>query len=246
MSADACTATLEAATKPTNPTHARRCIPNYGARLVDRPRSRDVALLSGNTLPLFFLLFMAFATGALAAYAGRDEIRHSSSEAMWRAESFLAYAVVLRGLVLLPTGLYFYVFHGDWFLLYWVNTGNERLGSWGLSLVWSSCTARRRVRGASAVGAALCRGSRDSAAARRLAIVLMAVLRGRAVWPLAWERLSQSSARFGSTTRDYGLVSYFESPAFYSGSRNDARRGRWRVRLDRRAYRSADARRGLM
>jgi len=72
-------------------------------------------------LPLLFLLFVAIATGGLSAYAGRDEIRHSG-EAMWRTEAFLAYALFV-GLVLLPTVIYFYVFHGDWFLFYWIDTG---------------------------------------------------------------------------------------------------------------------------
>ena len=150
---------------------------------------------------------MAFATGARAAYAGRDEIRHSS-EAMWRAESFLAY-VSFFVLVLLPTTLYFYVFHGDWFLLYWVNTGRAPW-VWGPLAVLLMSVAGL---GGFSVAAALCRGSRDSAA-RRLG-VLMAII-GVGVWPLAWERLSRVGT-FRQYDRDYGLVSYFESPAFYSG-----------------------------
>ena len=122
-------------------------------------------------MPLLFLLFVAIATGALSAYAGRDEIRHSG-EAMWRTEAFLAYALFV-GLVLIPTVVYFYVFHGDWFLFYWVDT-RRAPWIWGLVAVLLSL-------GASflgfRLGAALCRASRD-AAVRRIAVVavLMAVL----------------------------------------------------------------------
>jgi hypothetical protein len=158
-------------------------------------------------LPLLFLLFVAIATGALSAYAGRDEIRHSS-EAMWRTEAFLAYGLFV-GLVLLPTVIYFYVFHGDWFLFYWVDT-RRAPWVWGLVAVLLSL-------GASFVGfrigAALCRASRD-AAARRTTVV--AALMALAVWPLAWERLSVVGTH-RQFTRDYGLLGFFSSPAFYSG-----------------------------
>jgi hypothetical protein len=163
--------------------------------------------LSGNPLPLLFLLFVAIAAGALSAYAGRDEIRHSG-EVMWRTESFLAYALFV-GLILVPIVIYFYVFHGDWFLFYWVDT---QRAPW----VWGF-VAVVLLLGTSFVGfqlgAALCRASRE-AAARRIAVV--ASLVGFAVWPLAWERLSVVGSH-RQFTRDYGLVAFFASPAFYSG-----------------------------
>jgi hypothetical protein len=153
------------------------------------------------------LLFVAIATGALSAYAGRDEIRHSG-EAMWRMESFLAYGIFV-GLVLVPTVVYFYVFHGDWFLFYWVDT---RRAPWVWGLV-----AILLVLGASFVGfrfgAALCRASRDAAARR---ITVAAALMGLAVWPLGWDRLSVVGSH-RQFARDYGLEGFFSSPAFYSG-----------------------------
>ena len=65
-------------------------------------------------MPLLFLLLISIAAGALSAYAGRDEVRNSS-DPIWRMESFLGFAIFVV-LVLLPTLVYFYVFHGDWFL----------------------------------------------------------------------------------------------------------------------------------
>lgn len=157
-------------------------------------------------MPLLFLLFIAIATGALSAYAGRDEVRQSG-EAMWRMDTFLAYALFV-GLVLLPTAIYFYVFHGDWFLFYWVNTETARW-VWGflavLLLLGAAFSGFR-------LGAALCRASRESAA-RRLTVA--AALLGVAVWPLAWARLSVVGS-YRQFTRDYGLVAFFASPAFYS------------------------------
>jgi hypothetical protein len=158
-------------------------------------------------LPLFFLLFMAFATGALAAYAGRDEIRHGG-DGMWRAESFLAY-VLYFALALLPTAIYFYVFHGDWFLFYWVNAGRAPW-VWGFLAV---IVLGGVGLGGFSLGAALCRDSRD-AAARRLGMLGLVFAVG--VWPLAWQRLSRVGT-YRQYDRDYGLTPYFESPAFQSG-----------------------------
>jgi hypothetical protein len=163
--------------------------------------------LPGNALPLLFLLFVAIATGALSAYAGRDEIRHSG-EATWRTEAFLAYALFV-GLVLLPTVIYFYVFHGDWFLLYWVDT-QRAPWVWGLLAV---LLFLGMAFAGFQIGAALCRASLELAARR---ISVAACLVGLSVWPLAWERLSVVGSH-RQFTRGYGLVAFFASPAFYSG-----------------------------
>lgn len=161
----------------------------------------------GNTLPLLFLLLITIATGVLSAHAGRDEVRHSA-DPMWRMEAFLAYAVFV-GLVLLPTVMYFYVFHGDWFLFYWVDTGRA---PW----VWGMLAILFLVGAASLgfwIGAALSRASRDEAV-RRIAVgsLFIAV----AVWPLGWDRLS-SVGSYRQFTRDYGLITFLASPAFYAG-----------------------------
>jgi hypothetical protein len=158
-------------------------------------------------LPLLFLLFIAVAAGVLAARAGLDEVRHSS-DPVWRMEAFLAFALFV-GFVLLPTSVYFYVFHGDWFLFYWVDTGRA---PWVWGLLMASL-----VLGASSLGfvlgASLCRASRD-VAARRFAIG--ATIVALAVWPVGWARLSVVGS-YRQFTRDYGLVEFFASPAFYSG-----------------------------
>jgi len=158
-------------------------------------------------LPLLFLLLIAIATGALSAHAGRVELRHSS-DPVWRMETFLAYALFVT-LVLLPTAIYFYVFHGDWFLFYWVDTARAPW-VWGLLAgVLLLCAASLGFR----IGLALSRASRDLAARR---ITVGTIFIAAAVWPLAWNRLSVVGS-YRQFTRDYGLVPFFASPAFYSG-----------------------------
>ncbi|MBT8451185.1 MAG: hypothetical protein KJO40_04370 [Deltaproteobacteria bacterium] len=158
-------------------------------------------------MPLLFLLLIAFATGALSAYAGRDELRHSS-DPVWRMETFLAYALFVT-LVLVPTTIYFYAFHGDWFLFYWVDTARA---PWFWGLMGAALLLGAALLGFW-IGLALCRASRDLATRR---ITIGSVLMALAVWPLAWSRLSVVGSH-RQFSRDYGLTTFFASPAFYSG-----------------------------
>ena len=158
-------------------------------------------------MPLLFLLLIAFATGALSAYAGRDELRHSS-DPVWRMETFLAYALFVI-LVLVPTAIYFYLFHGDWFLFYWVDTARA---PWFWGLMGAALLLGAALLGFW-IGLALCRASRDRATRR---ITIGSVLIALAVWPLAWSRLSVVGSH-RQFSRDYGLTTFFASPAFYSG-----------------------------
>jgi len=120
----------------------------------------------------------------------------------------MAYGLFV-GFVLLPTVVYFYVFHGDWFLFYWVDTGRAPW-VWGMVavlLLFGAAFAGFRV------GAVACRASRD-AVARRVSILTLAG--ALAVWPLAWSRLSVVGSH-RQFARGYGLVGFFSSAAFYSG-----------------------------
>ncbi len=71
-------------------------------------------------MPIPFLVFLSFAAGAATAIAGRIEVRSSPRPVLLtRAlQGFIIFAI----LVLIPASAYFYVFHGDWSLLYWVDT----------------------------------------------------------------------------------------------------------------------------
>lgn len=74
---------------------------------------------SGPSLPLPTLVCIAFASGIAAAWGGRIELRLSPRPALF-TRSFAAYAS-FAALLLIPITIYFYVFHGDWFLLYLVD-----------------------------------------------------------------------------------------------------------------------------
>jgi len=152
-------------------------------------------------------MLISVATGALSAHAGRDELRHSA-DPLWRMEGFLAYALFVA-LVLVPTAIYFYVFHADWFLFYVIDTGRAPW-LWGLVAV-------SLVLGAAALGfllgAALCRESRDRLVRRFSAGVIVLAL---ASWPSIWRRLSVVGS-YRQFVRDYGLTAFFSSPSFYSG-----------------------------
>jgi hypothetical protein len=152
-------------------------------------------------------MLISVATGALSAHAGRDEIRHSA-DPLWRMEGFLAYALFVA-LVLVPTAIYFYVFHGDWFLFYCVET---RRAPW----FWGFVAVSLLLGSASLgflLGAALCRASRDRLVRRLSVGVIVLAL---ASWPSIWRRLSVVGS-YRQFARDYGLTAFFSSPAFYSG-----------------------------
>jgi hypothetical protein len=70
-------------------------------------------------MPFPTLAWIAFGVGIAAALLGGSELRLSPRHALLTS-SFKAYALFLC-LVLLPASAYFYLFHGDWFLLYSVD-----------------------------------------------------------------------------------------------------------------------------
>lgn len=70
-------------------------------------------------MPIPTLFLLAFACGTAAAIAARKELKVSPRPALL-SYGFGALALFL-GLVLVPVSVYFYVFHGDWSLLYLVD-----------------------------------------------------------------------------------------------------------------------------
>lgn len=73
-------------------------------------------------MPLPTALFLAFATGALAALVGRHEVKLSPRHALL-TRAHAAY-VIYATFVLVPAAAYFYTFHGDWFALYLFDTSS--------------------------------------------------------------------------------------------------------------------------
>jgi hypothetical protein len=149
-------------------------------------------------MPLPTLVFIAFGVGTAAALLGGSELRLSPRHVMLTS-TFKSYALFLT-LVLLPVSVYFYVFQGDWFLLYAVDV--RRIPS-AIALLGFVAEGAFGVLGFS-LGAALARNQRTGlgyavlgmAASSSLAVVLL--------WP---ERLSVVGT-FAQYRGDFGLRAY--------------------------------------
>lgn len=152
-------------------------------------------------MPLPTPFFLAIAIGIAAALAGGNELRLSPRHALLTS-CFSAYAAFL-GLLLIPITVYFYVFHGDWFLLYSMDTA--RIPS-AVALV--GFMAQGALGTASfLIGAALARNQRATFGG---VLVALAVLAGALVLLVFPDRLAlvgtyaQYRGHFG--LRPYGGV----------------------------------------
>jgi hypothetical protein len=142
--------------------------------------------------------------GALAALAGRAEIKLSPRHPLLTRSfaAFVAFALCVH----VPVSVYFYVFHGDWFLLYLVDV--REIPS-AIALVGFVLEALVGVLGFS-VGASLLRSQREgfvggaAAAALAIAILVPVLLRDRLF-------------RVGSLAQfhgGFGLVDFTAGPLF--------------------------------
>lgn len=156
-------------------------------------------------VPLPTLLCLAFASGVASALAGRAELRVSPRPPLL-TQSFLCW-LSFAAFVLVPVSVYFYAFHGDWFLLYAIDV--RRIPS-ALAMVGFSLEIVVGALGFIA-GAALVRGQRESlGTALAAAFALAAAL----VVPVAADRL----ARVGSYAQyqgGFGLTPYTAGPLFH-------------------------------
>jgi hypothetical protein len=149
-------------------------------------------------MPLPTLVFIAFGVGVAAALFGGSELRFSPRRALLTS-TFKAYALFLL-LVLVPVSVYFYVFHGDWFLLYAVDV--RRIPS-AIALLGFVVEAWVGVVGFS-IGAALARAQRTSVGFGLVALATLAAASVVLVWP---DRLSVVGT-FAQYRGDFGLRSY--------------------------------------
>lgn len=149
-------------------------------------------------MPLPTLVCLAFGVGVAAALFGGSELRFSPRRALLTS-TFKAYALFLL-LVLVPVSVYFYVFHGDWFLLYAVDV--KRIPS-AIALLGFVAEAWVGVLGFS-IGAALARAQRTSVGFGLVAGAVLASVSVIVLWP---ERLSVVGT-FAQYRGDFGLRSY--------------------------------------
>lgn len=156
-------------------------------------------------MPLPTLTCLAFASGLAAALAGRGELRVSPRAALL-TQTYSAYALFVV-LLLVPISVYFYLFHGDWFLLYLVDVrrvpsalallgffGEGALGTAGFLL-----------------GASLVRGQRERVAASLAGFVAVAGV----AFPLALEGRIGVVGTYAQFHGGFGLTDYGAGALFY-------------------------------
>ena len=154
------------------------------------------------TLPT--VVALAFMVGALAALAGRAEIKLSPRHPLL-TRSFAAFlAFVLC--VLIPISVYFYVFHGDWFLLYLIDV---REVPSAIALVGFVLEALVGVCGF-ALGASLLRSQREGVAAG----VAAAALGLAGLVPLLLRARLSRVGSYAQFNGGFGLVDFTAGPLF--------------------------------
>lgn len=149
-------------------------------------------------MPLPTLVFIAFGVGVAAALFGGSELRFSPRRALLTS-TFRAYAMFML-LVLLPVSVYFYVFHGDWFLLYAVDV--RRVPS-AIALLGFVIETWIGVLGFS-IGAALARAQRTSIGFGLVGTSAILAASVVLLWP---DRLSVVGT-FAQYRGDFGLRTY--------------------------------------
>ena len=150
------------------------------------------------------LLLLALGSGVAAAIASRRELRVSPRHALL-SRGFGAYMVFVV-LVLVPVSAYFYVFHGDWSLLYWFDV--RRIPS-AVALVGFLLEGAIGA-GGYLLGAGLVRSQRDTVGG---AVVGGAVLAALGVVILARERLSDVGS-YAQYRGGFGLEPYSGGAVF--------------------------------
>lgn len=156
-------------------------------------------------MPLPAIVLCAFATGVAAALAGRTEIKLSPRPPLL-TRAFAAYAS-LTALVIVPISIYFYVFHGDWFLLYLMDV--RRIPS-AIALVGFVLEAGIGALGF-VLGATLARGQREAAGGVIVAAALIAAV---AVVFVARDRLAVVGS-YAQYVGGFGLTTVGEGPMLH-------------------------------
>lgn len=149
-------------------------------------------------MPFTTFLLAAFAMGTGAALAGAHELRLSPRHALLSGS--FGVLVAFLGLLMVPISAYFYIFHGDWFMLYLVDV--RRVPS-ALALVGFVLEVLLGVLGFM-VGASLVRNQRNSWA---IGVLVASSLGALSVLVITPERLRMVGT-YGQFRGGFGLASY--------------------------------------
>jgi hypothetical protein len=155
-------------------------------------------------VPLPTVSSLAFLTGILSALAGRSEIKLSPRHPLL-TRAFGAFAI-FTVCVMIPVSVYFYVFHGDWFLLYLVDVRHVPSA---LALVGFVLEAALGA-GGFALGASLLRSQREAVAGGIAGLALLVAI---GVPLVLRDRLSRVGS-FSQFSGGFGLVDYSAGPIF--------------------------------
>ncbi len=146
-------------------------------------------------MPIPTQLLFTFASGVVVALAARAHLR-GSPKSTFLCPEFGAY-LLYAALVVVPASLYFYLFHGDWYLLYLVDS--QRIPS---ALVLLACLVQVALgAGGFLLGASFVRNQRELVAG---AVVGVAASLGAAAVPLARGRLGVVGT-YAQYHGDFGL-----------------------------------------
>lgn len=153
-------------------------------------------------MPLPPLVAFALLTGLAAALADRHELRMSPRPILLTRgfAAYLSYAL----LVVVPISVYFYVFHGDWFLLYAVDVSRVPSAVALIGFIAQACLGVLGFLG----GAILVRAQREVVVAVLTGVVLIA---GVTVVFVYLDRLGQVG-NYDEFHRQFGLESYEDGP----------------------------------
>lgn len=158
-------------------------------------------------MPLPFLLLLGIAIGVAAAAAAKTELLLSPRPPLLTAAFSAFFTFVL--FVLVPISVYFYVFHGDWFLLYLVDTGHVPSA---IALVGFALQAGTATLGF-LVGTALVRAQHMVAV---YVTIGACVLLAAGIVPVAMDRLMVVGS-FAQFHGSFGLIGYAETPLSRGG-----------------------------
>lgn len=153
-------------------------------------------------MPFPTLILFAFGIGVAAALCAAERMRFSPRPVLLSG-SFGVFAMYL-GLLLVPVSAYFYIFHGDWFLLYLVDV--QTIPS-ALALLFFVLQILVAALGYS-IGAAL---ARHQNAVSGMAVAGLSLAASAGVLLPFWDRISVVGS-YAQYHGDFGLLGYGASP----------------------------------
>lgn len=158
-------------------------------------------------MPLPPLVILAVVSGLAAAVAGRYELRQSPRPIpLTRAAmAYTSFAV----LVVVPVSVYFYVFHGDWFLLYTLDV--DRIPS-AIALVGFVAEAGLGGLGF-LLGAVLVRNQRETIVGVLIGVL---VIGAAVVTAMYLDRLAQVGT-YAQFHGQFGLTAFEDGPLLTGG-----------------------------